>query len=187
MKRCSSRQYTAKTDLKMLPGASRGNMNGNTKETHRCNFCGLDKPRSEFSEYRYKFGMRLNSRCKSCIPEYRRINKPRHCGDEYNARNHAHNVLKNKIQRAAPMQQIPAAPLKTEYGMEGRTVPGCREEKLPSSDGRRILTVLDVEIEQRKRGASEPGEESGPCHQTAGASYAAACEREARQVRAGRS
>jgi hypothetical protein len=42
------------------------------KATHRCNYCKQDKPREAFRVYGYHHGLRLDSRCIECYPEYRK-------------------------------------------------------------------------------------------------------------------
>lgn len=42
------------------------------KATHRCNFCGEDKPRNAFRVYGYHHGLRLDSRCIECYPAYQK-------------------------------------------------------------------------------------------------------------------
>jgi hypothetical protein len=76
------------------------------KETHRCNFCKQDKPRDAFRVYGSPRGLRLDSRCIGCYPEYRKsvtLNRKNRNPDPI--KNHARDLVKAEIRKGIIIPQ----------------------------------------------------------------------------------
>jgi hypothetical protein len=76
------------------------------KATHRCNFCGQDKPREAFRVYGYHHGLRLDSRCIECYPEYRKsLTVKRENRNPDPLKNHARDLVKMEMRKGTILQK----------------------------------------------------------------------------------